>query len=383
MRYFFSALFLIFFPFSLFAVTSPSTQNYLRSAGNDPWVVMARAATGAETGNPSVARENVFALAKTILALVASGKDPRATGGSDLVAEFLQQYVYDGQIGNAAFLNDDFWGVLALRAAGVFADHPSLIGAKEAILRAQHTNGGWSYTTVPDFPDTDDTAAAIMALLELGMPTSDPVIVRAFSYLSASQNTDGGFPNVPPGPSSVDSTAWVAMALQKAGLDVSRARKFLQSTMRADGSWGSPATTAFAAIALSGKWFPVIKDITLGVESTPSVGVIERGPHSASPLAEIPFPRIFFPTAFFPGISAQSVFSRKETVTVVRAAIDSDGDGYSDDVEIANGYNPRDARPVKSPPKADPPPAEKVHKVIKSIKSVKSIKSKIKRQKAK
>ncbi|MDO8582123.1 MAG: hypothetical protein Q7S16_04605 [bacterium] len=404
MKIFFSIFFFLLFPLQLFASVVPTTTQYLANAGNDPWIVMARAAVGAETGSPSVARENVFALAKTILAFIAtaSGGAPHdavasAAEGSDLVAEFLQQYAHDRQIGNPVFLNDDFWGVLALSAAGVSANHSALLDAKATIIRAQDMRGGWSWSALPDTPDTDDTAAAIMALLELGMSATDPVLIHAFSYLSAAQNTDGGFPNVPPGVSSIDSTAWVAMAVQKAGKDatafggapqdavVSRAKNFLQSKIRDDGSWGSPATTSFAAIALSGKWFPVIpatrlveidltlhpKDITLGVDSTPSVGVIERGPRNVSPLAATPSlssdtllptgrkalslperrttdstPRVLFPPAFFPALSAQSVFSRRETVTVVRAAIDSDGDGYPDDVEIANGYNPHDPRPM-------------------------------------
>ena len=170
---------------------------------------------------------------------------------------------------------------------------------KNFILDHQNDDGGWSWSTTGS-SDSNDTAAAIMALLEVGVDNNSTEMTAALAYLKNTQNTDGGFAYDVAGSSDGASTAWVIAALNKIGSDSSAWEvsdndplSFLQSLEQEDGSYlwlpsdenGSAMVTAYALVALSGKFYPV-NYIELEEEQT-SVGIDLRieGPDNTICLA--------------------------------------------------------------------------------------------------
>lgn len=260
----------------------PEAVVYLKSQPADAWITQALIATG-ETNilvdNLKSVAEGGFNstndYAKTILALAAVGENPTTFSEIDYVAK-LKTY-YDGvQMGDATLLNDDIWSILAF-ASIKKADSPEAAAAKEFLLTNQNADGGWGYM-VGGSSGTNDTAAAIMALREMGLDAGSAVITNAVAFLHARQNDDGGFLNDPIWGTDSDSgsDAWVISAIYKIGQDPATWTKNGNNPLahlrllqdNADGGFwwvdpsGSPAfnnkaMTAFAVIALAGKSFPV------------------------------------------------------------------------------------------------------------------------------
>ena len=171
------------------------------------WAVMAIAAAGEDphswkvSSNPTIVdylETNADSASSTndysrmILAIAAADEDVTDFGGVDFLSEL--QDAYDGsQIGDSSLLNDDFWGVMALVAAGV--DPASSVAIQDSIsfiLSNQNANGGWSWG-VGQASDVDDTAAAIMALIAAGEPASSTAITDALAYIKSTQVANGGF----------------------------------------------------------------------------------------------------------------------------------------------------------------------------------------------
>jgi len=251
-----------------------ATINYLKDQTPDPWITMALTAAGETDLDLGHLKEVSGNLAtdyeKTILALTATGKDPRTFGNIDFVVQ-LKGFYQDNQIGSPDLLNDDFWGILALVSAGESVSNQIIQDSKNFILNNQNEDGGWSYS-VGGASDTNDTAAAIMALLEVKVSSTDPVTTKAIDYLKSTQNDDGGFPYQPGSKSDSGSGAWVISAIYKLGEDPSNWQKndqnpvdHLKSLQRSDGSFkwvasedrGYPALTAYAVIALTQNYYPI------------------------------------------------------------------------------------------------------------------------------
>jgi hypothetical protein len=251
-----------------------SAVTYLKSQTPNEWITMALVAGGESSVNKDYLKTFSGPLAtdyaKRILAIVAVGENPRTFAGTDLV-QGLKDLAQGGQIGDTNLLNDDAWGILALRAAGVPQTDTVVMGAKDYLLAHQETDGGWGYA-VGAGADTNDTVAVLMALQEVGLSASDSSITAALQYLHQTQNSDGGFPYVAGSASDSGSTSWVLSALQKYSQPVSEWTKsantpanFLNSLQLTDGSYkwqasdtsGSVIMTAFAVVALTGKYYPV------------------------------------------------------------------------------------------------------------------------------
>ena len=95
--------------------------------------------------------------------------------------------------------------VLALRAAGIPADHPQLVKAGEYLLRREVTvkgdwairapglaPGGWSFEHENDlYPDVDDAAVIALALRELEV--GDAAVRRSLDWVVGMQSKDGGW----------------------------------------------------------------------------------------------------------------------------------------------------------------------------------------------
>ena len=122
--------------------------------------------------------------------------------------------------------------------------------------------GGWAFEFHNDwYPDTDDTAEVLIALMRAGMSPDDGVVRRAVDWLLAMQSEGGGwgafdvdntsrlvgqFPVCDFGevidPPTEDVTAHVIEALVTCGVPpghpaIRRGLAYLRSTQREDGSW--------------------------------------------------------------------------------------------------------------------------------------------------
>jgi hypothetical protein len=271
--------------------------NYLRSIqksdgcisdfATSSWAAMAIAAAGEDPhdwrvggGNSIVdyliANKHMLDLNKAtdverfILSMTAADEDPRDINGTDYV-EILKNLFVNGQIGNEAWLNDDFWGVLALVSAGEAANSTVIRETVKFIKKHQNADGGWGWA-VGVGSDVDDTAAAMMALISAGEDNSTKVIMNALQYLKKNQQSDGGFPSW--GITNSASDSWTISAICSVGQDPAEWQvngtsviDHLLSLQNADGSFNWTKTdpegmnralmTSYAIVALCLRQYPV------------------------------------------------------------------------------------------------------------------------------
>ena len=103
---------------------------------------------------------------------------------------------------------DTAWALLALRRAGVDRDHPSMQRAVQWILQEQISTGGdwqvrcgivpcggWAFEFENDiYPDIDDTAVVVLALLEAGAETAVRAAVdRAVQWVLVTKSSNGAW----------------------------------------------------------------------------------------------------------------------------------------------------------------------------------------------
>ncbi|MDY6916366.1 MAG: prenyltransferase/squalene oxidase repeat-containing protein [Chloroflexota bacterium] len=230
------------------------------SYSDSAWAVMAIAAAGEDPhewtkdGGPSAVDflkdsgaqqaleyNPVSGLARVALAAVAACEDPSAFGAGDptavpdgdYVAKLKEyhngtQFVYettDWYTGETyteeGTLNEDFWAVMALIAAGEPQDSALITSTVQFILDNQGEDGGWSWATFdnPSYweSDVDNTAAGIMACIAAGMDTGCDEIGWALDYLGDNQDASGGFASW--GVVNASSTTWAIDAIVAAGQD--------------------------------------------------------------------------------------------------------------------------------------------------------------------
>lgn len=253
----------------------------LQQSTQSEWSLMALAAAGKiNTLDVDVVKETLqdfdtssaTDVEKTIMAVVAAGKNPRTYfSKGDIVDEFLKTFFDGAQLGDTKQLNDDAWGVIALAASGVSATDATMQKLVQHIRGAQHTDGGWGATTdTTQTADVDNTAAAVMALRVAGVVSSDAALRAAIAFLHTEQNSDGGFRGYGDTTSNTDSTTWTFVALNALSENMDNWKPngktpadFIVSMQNADGTflWKSDSTTkantSFAVVALLGKTFPV------------------------------------------------------------------------------------------------------------------------------
>jgi len=277
--------------------------NYLRSQqdntgkisdfGTSAWAVMAIAAAGEDPddwkvgSHPSIVdylaanaadASSASDYARMLLAIAAADEDPTDFGEIDFVA-LLEAEHAGNQIGNASLLNDDFWGVLALVAAGENPATSTIIQDSVAFILANQsaTDGGWSWGVGGD-SDVDDTAAAIMALIAAGQPPASTPISDGLDYIRSTQMANGGFESWGSTNADTDCCGICAIAAADenptgedwesgAGNDpVDDLLTFRQSSGGDDGAFywqddtpgmSAAKTTACAIIALLGDYFPI------------------------------------------------------------------------------------------------------------------------------
>jgi energy-coupling factor transport system substrate-specific component len=226
----------------------------LASEGHNPQSVRHGGASLAEyiSGGES-SQTDAGSLERTILVLRTAGL-PAGSLVSALQGRIGANGSVSGQVNLTSF------AVLALRSAAV-APRANTIGW---LLRQQDADGGFSFATRGTGSDVDDTGAALEALSGQGGGAS----ARAVRFIDSQENSDGGFPSQPDGPSNAQSTAWAVQGLLASGVSfgsLGRPLGYLRSLTAPDGhvrySAGSDQTpvwvTAQAAMALAGKPLPL------------------------------------------------------------------------------------------------------------------------------
>lgn len=172
------------------------------------------------------------AYARSVLAIVAACEDPSAFGVGDptyapdgdylsKMKELHNGIQFEDGFGTTDTLNEDFWGLMALIAAGEPQDSPMVTSTVAFILDNQGEDGGWSWATFENpwywESDVDDTAAAIMALVAAGIDPAADSIVWGLEYLEYEQMPSGGFASW--GVENAGSTTWAIGAIVAAGQD--------------------------------------------------------------------------------------------------------------------------------------------------------------------
>lgn len=134
--------------------------------------------------------------ARQIMAVYASGQNPRNHGGVNLIRE-LARFYKNGQFGSTGLVNDDIFTIIAYRAGRVSPTDHKFNRAINFVLKNQHADGGFSYnTSSTGASDVDTTAAAIQALVlarKAGVKNLDAAIQKAYDNLVSKQEADGGF----------------------------------------------------------------------------------------------------------------------------------------------------------------------------------------------
>jgi hypothetical protein len=232
----------------------------LRAAGQSP-AGMHRAGghtTASFLAHKAPRWHTAFGLERGILGVVAMGKDPTSFGGRNLVRALRSHINGSGRIG--PFANSTYWGVLALRAAR------STIPARSIsyILGLPLASGGFGYSA-GSAPDSNDTAAAVMALRAGRVPCNRRVMTDAYTYMHSLQRSDHGYALTSSAGSDSQSTSWVVQSRIKCGLSNTRALAYLAARHRANGSYAyaagnyqTPAwVTAQVLPAVHGKAYPI------------------------------------------------------------------------------------------------------------------------------
>ena len=146
--------------------------------------------------------------ARTILALLAAGADPRDFGGENLVARLLAKRRDNGSY--EGWPNSTAFAVIALRAVGATK---SLEETLSWLRKVQNDDGGWG--DVPGSPSTPDGTGAVLQALSPGSTASK----QGLSYLRNMQRKGGGFPLTAAGSVNTQSTAWAVQGIVAAGGD--------------------------------------------------------------------------------------------------------------------------------------------------------------------
>jgi len=213
---------------------------------------------------------------RAALVAVAAGTSPHDFGGVDLVAAILARQLPSGAFaaqagGGAGYVNATAFALLPLSALHDPALAPALARGADWLLHVQEPDGAWGFAPGHE-PSSDTTAAVLQALHAIGRGGT-PQEARAWAYLGALHNADGGYGFSSAHPeSNAASTAWVAQALWAAGEDPAvapaggpSALDYLASLQRPDGSIAWKAgdasnavwMTAYAAPAYAGRPLPI------------------------------------------------------------------------------------------------------------------------------
>ena len=232
----------------------------IRSAGLDPNKdVLPGGKTPADYVKAQAsAQTKPAAAAKAALAARATGLDPKAVNGTNLIANITAGL--DAATGK--FASDDFSQSIAMLGLACTGNSVPT-NAVTALKGTQLKDGSWGFDGLGD-PDT--TAIAVQALLAADTPKTDAAVAKAITLLKSTIGTDGGW-GFDPTASNASSTAYVIQALIAAGEDLNVPQyirpgpspvSFLLSQQNPDGSsigFDPVYSTNQALPALAGRTF--------------------------------------------------------------------------------------------------------------------------------
>ena len=164
---------------------------------------------------------------RLIMALAAIGRDATSVGNWDLVEAYSANGI--NWIRKQG-MNGTIWTLIALDCGGYETSDPTIRQqCVDAIVSAQHNDGGWSLVTAKAQPSNVDITCMTLTAL---YPYRDQEAVAAacetaFAWLSESQLENGGFP-YGKGETS-ESCAWAIVALTTWGINPDTDARFIKN----------------------------------------------------------------------------------------------------------------------------------------------------------
>jgi len=202
--------------------------------------------------------KDAFTLERGILAAVALNMNPANFAGRNLVHALRSKIGRHGRIGG--FLSSTYWGVMALKVAGAPVPRKSV----DYIKAHQSSSGGFGYAAGTG-SDSNDTAAALMALRAAGTPCGWRVMGRGYAYMHSLQRSDHGYALTSSAGSDSQSTGWAIAARIKCHMSNTRALGYLAARKHSNGMYSyrkgvvqTPAwVTSQVLPAVNGKGYPI------------------------------------------------------------------------------------------------------------------------------
>ena len=242
-------------------------------------------------------------LARTTLALVGAGVEPRQLAGRNLVRELRRKMRRSGSW--EGWPNNTAFAILALRGAG------SAAGLKRSVAwlrKVQNDDGGWGI--VRGAPSDPESTGTVLQVLGAGKARN-----RAVRYLRRHQRRGGGFTVGAAGVVNSQATAYAVQGLIAAGVDPQSVRRggasgldYLTARQAGDGhfrySRSSDQTpvwvTGQALVAAAGKAYPLAAAPRRPPAKPPAEPVTDAGEIAdslASPAPAPPAPGPSLPSA--------------------------------------------------------------------------------------
>ena len=150
-------------------------------------------------------------LARTIVALLGAGADPRSFGDRNLVEELRNRRAENGSF--AGWPGTTSFSVVALRAADATG---GLDKTTSWLAKVQNPDGGWG--DVPGQPSNADVTGSVMQAIP-----DTKAAERGLSYLRKHQRSSGGFGLGAGGAVNTQSTAWAVQGMIAVGADPAKA----------------------------------------------------------------------------------------------------------------------------------------------------------------
>ena len=164
---------------------------------------------------------------RLIMALAAIGKDATSVGNWDLVEAYSANGI--NWIRKQG-MNGTIWTLIALDCGGYETSDPTIRQqCVDAIVSAQHNDGGWSLVTAKAQPsNVDITGMTLTALYPYrDQPAVAEACEEAFAWLSESQLENGGFP-YGKGETS-ESCVWAIVACTTWGINPDTDPRFIKN----------------------------------------------------------------------------------------------------------------------------------------------------------
>ena len=150
----------------------------ISSAGEDPARWTADGQSPFDYLRSRMEQSSPAAIAQFVLALKASGRDPRNHDGTNWVEHLVSSFS-EGQFGDPGLLIDDVWAVRALAEMPEY--QKEVRAAAEFLFSHRIEKEGWSWS-VGLTSDLDNTCLALMALRASGWNPEDPVFAEGLEW---------------------------------------------------------------------------------------------------------------------------------------------------------------------------------------------------------